>query len=274
MDSSSKRGWVASVVLSGTLLVSSLPGIYGPGSAAVPVTGSESILLRSASLFQTQQTQTQTVADTVLSPEVQAEKKDVIRQPEAAAMALAYASVSVAADTDSQRESQQFTEEAQEDIVSTPEETMAAMDIEKLSQERALRQAAAVPVQEISRGGSSKAEEISDNAQKLIGTPYVFGGTTTNGFDCSGFTQYVFKGSGIDLPRTSYAQYGIGTAVSKDELQIGDLVFFATYDSGASHVGIYIGEENFIHAASSGIKITGLSDSYYNRRYLGAKRVF
>ncbi|WP_018211512.1 C40 family peptidase [Desulfitobacterium hafniense] len=276
MDSSSKRGWVASVVLSGTLLVSSLPGIYGPGSAAVPVTSSESILLRNASLFQTQQaqTQTQTVADTVLSPEVQAEKKDVIRQPEAAAMALAYASVSVAADTDSQRESQQFTEEAQEDIVSTPEETMAAMDIEKLSQERALRQAAAVPVQEISRGGSSKAEEISDNAQKLIGTPYVFGGTTTNGFDCSGFTQYVFKGSGIDLPRTSYAQYGIGTAVSKDELQIGDLVFFATYDSGASHVGIYIGEENFIHAARSGIKITGLSDSYYNRRYLGARRVF
>ncbi|BAE83673.1 C40 family peptidase [Desulfitobacterium hafniense] len=274
MDSSSKRGWVASVVLSGTLLVSSLPGIYGPGSAAVPVTSSESILLRNASLFQTQQAQTQTVADTVLSPEVQAEKKDVIRQPEAAAMALAYASVSVAADTDSQRESQQFTEEAQEDIVSTPEETMAAMDIEKLSQERALRQAAAAPVQEISRGGSSKAEEISDNAQKLIGTPYVFGGTTTNGFDCSGFTQYVFKGSGIDLPRTSYAQYGIGTAVSKDELQIGDLVFFATYDSGASHVGIYIGEENFIHAARSGIKITGLSDSYYAGRYLGARRVF
>lgn len=274
MDSSSKRGWVASVVLSGTLLVSSLPGIYGPGSAAVPVTSSESILLRNASLFQTQQAQTQTVADTVLSPEVQAEKKDVIRQPEAAAMALAYASVSVAADTDSQRESQQFTEEAQEDIVSTPEETMAAMDIEKLSQERALRQAAVAPVQEISRGGSSKAEEISDNAQKLIGTPYVFGGTTTNGFDCSGFTQYVFKGSGIDLPRTSYAQYGIGTAVSKDELQIGDLVFFATYDSGASHVGIYIGEENFIHAARSGIKITGLSDSYYAGRYLGARRVF
>ncbi|ACL21066.1 cell wall-associated NlpC family hydrolase [Desulfitobacterium sp. LBE] len=274
MDSSSKRGWVASVVLSGTLLVSSLPGIYGPGSAAVPVTSSESILLRNASLFQTQQAQTQTVADTVLSPEVQAEKKDVIRQPEAAAMALAYASVSVAADTDSQRESQQFTEEAQEDIVSTPEETMAAMDIEKLSQERALRQAAAAPVQEISRGGSSKVEEISDNAQKLIGTPYVFGGTTTNGFDCSGFTQYVFKGSGIDLPRTSYAQYGIGTAVSKDELQIGDLVFFATYDSGASHVGIYIGEENFIHAARSGIKITGLSDSYYAGRYLGARRVF
>lgn len=274
MDSSSKRGWVASVVLSGTLLVSSLPGIYGPGSAAVPVTSSESILLRNASLFQTQQAQTQTVADTVLSPEVQAEKKDVIRQPEAAAMALAYASVSVAADTDSQRESQQFTEEAQEDIVSTPEETMAAMDIEKLSQERALRQAAAAPVQEISRGGSSKVEEISDNAQKLIGTTYVFGGTTTNGFDCSGFTKYVFKGSGIDLPRTSYAQYGIGTAVSKDELQIGDLVFFATYDSGASHVGIYIGEENFIHAARSGIKITGLSDSYYAGRYLGARRVF
>lgn len=268
MDSSSKRGWVASVVLSGTLLVSSLPGIYGPGSAAVPVTGSESILLRNASLFQAQ-----TVADTVLSPRVQAEKRDMILQPEAA-MTLAYASESVAADTDGQRESQQFTEEAQEDIVSTPEETMAAMDIERLSQERALRQAAVAPVQEISRGGSSKAEETSDNAQKLIGTPYVFGGTTTNGFDCSGFTQYVFKGSGIDLPRTSYAQYGIGTAVSKDELQIGDLVFFATYDSGASHVGIYIGEENFIHAARSGIKITGLSDSYYNRRYLGARRVF
>lgn len=271
MDSSSKRGWVASVVLSGTLLVSSLPGIYGPGSAAVPVTGSESILLRNASLFQAQ-----TVADTVLAPRVQAEKKDMTLQPEAAAMTLAYASEYVAADTDDtdgQREPQQLTEEAQEDTVATPEET-AAMDIEKLSQERALRQAAAVPVQEISRGGGSKAEEISDNAQRLIGVPYVFGGTTTNGFDCSGFTQYVFKGSGIDLPRTSYAQYGIGTAVKKDELQIGDLVFFATYDSGASHVGIYIGEENFIHAASSGIKITSLGDSYYAGRYLGARRVF
>ena len=127
--------------------------------------------------------------------------------------------------------------------------------------------------QNLSRGGASKAEEIISKAQSLMGIPYVFGGTTTKGFDCSGFTQYVFKASGIELPRTSYSQYGIGTAVPKDQLQPGDLVFFATYDSGASHVGIYIGGGNFIHAADPGVKITSLGDSYYSKRYLGARRM-
>lgn len=134
------------------------------------------------------------------------------------------------------------------------------------------RQVSRVVSSEISRGSSSQVEEIVRNAQSLIGIPYVFGGTSTKGFDCSGFTQYVFKGSGIDLPRTSYAQYGMGTAVKKDQLQAGDLVFFSTYDKGASHVGIYIGGGSFIHAAGSAVKITSLSNSYYSPRYIGARR--
>ncbi|AFM00842.1 MULTISPECIES: C40 family peptidase [Desulfitobacterium] len=263
MDSSSKRGWIASVVLSGTLLVSSLPGTYVPGNAAELVTGSESILLRNASSFKAQM-----VSSTLLSDIIQVEKEDMILQPRLAAT-LAFSSEPIVADTDNQKESLQFSKAESEDTVTTPEEmTITAL------RDQVSKQAAAAPSQEISRGGSSKAEEIVSNAQRLIGIPYVFGGTTPNGFDCSGFTQYVFEGSEIDLPRTSYSQYEIGTAVKKDELQIGDLVFFSTYDSGASHVGIYIGGGSFIHASSTGIKTTGLSDSYYAGRYLGARRVF
>jgi cell wall-associated NlpC family hydrolase len=107
----------------------------------------------------------------------------------------------------------------------------------------------------------------------LIGIPYAFGGTSRSGFDCSGYTQYVFKGSGVSLPRTSYAQFGIGSAVSRDQLQPGDLVFFSTYDKGASHVGIYVGGGSFVHASNSGVKTTSLSDSYYESRYVGARRV-
>jgi cell wall-associated NlpC family hydrolase len=126
---------------------------------------------------------------------------------------------------------------------------------------------------QVSRGGTPEGSTIVENAQSLLGVPYVFGGTSRNGFDCSGLTQYVFKGSGISLPRTSYDQFGVGTAVNRDQLQSGDLVFFTTYAKGASHVGIYIGGNRFIHAGSSGVQTTSLSDSYYSARYLGARRV-
>lgn len=125
--------------------------------------------------------------------------------------------------------------------------------------------------QPISRGDSNSSTLIS-RALSLQGIPYVFGGTTRSGFDCSGFTKYVFSGSGINLARTSYEQYASGTKVSKDQLQPGDLVFFSTYSQGASHVGIYIGNGRFIHAGSNGVGITSLNDSYYASRYLGARR--
>lgn len=111
-------------------------------------------------------------------------------------------------------------------------------------------------------------------AKKYIGVPYEFGGTSEKGFDCSGFTRHVMSGLGVSLPRTTADQYKEGTAVSKSDLRPGDLVFFETYKSGASHAGVYIGDGKFIHASSSnGITINRLSDSYYAERYIGARRV-
>lgn len=135
-------------------------------------------------------------------------------------------------------------------------------------------QVAQLPSQQASRGNSvADAGDIVSRALSLQGVPYVFGGTSRNGFDCSGFTQYVFQAGGVSLPRTSYAQFGVGSSVSKNELQPGDLVFFTTYAKGASHVGIYIGGGRFVHASENGVKTTSLSDGYYASRYLGARRV-
>lgn len=122
--------------------------------------------------------------------------------------------------------------------------------------------------------GSSGSSGIVDRALSFQGAAYVFGGTSSNGFDCSGFTKYVYAGSGISLPRTSFAQFASGSAVSKNDLRPGDLVFFSTYAKGASHVGIYIGGGRFVHASnpSSGVKTSSLGDSFYSSRYLGARR--
>ena len=123
--------------------------------------------------------------------------------------------------------------------------------------------------QQVSRSSSS---DIADHALSLVGVPYVFGGTSRSGFDCSGYTQYVFKGSGTYLPRTASEQFNVGSSIKRDQLQSGDLVFFSTYAPGASHVGIYIGGGRFVHASNSGVRVTSLSDSYYASRYLGARR--
>ncbi|WP_026673097.1 C40 family peptidase [Alkalihalobacterium bogoriense] len=109
-------------------------------------------------------------------------------------------------------------------------------------------------------------------AKDLIGVPYVWGGTTTSGFDCSGFLQYVFKQHGISIPRTVSEIWGASSSVS--EPSVGDIVFFTTYKSGPSHAGIYIGDRNFIHAGSStGVTTSSLDENYWSTRYLGAKRI-
>jgi cell wall-associated NlpC family hydrolase len=125
------------------------------------------------------------------------------------------------------------------------------------------------------KGETTKASEIIAEAKRHIGTPYVWGGTTTKGFDCSGYTQYVMKRCGITIPRTTTEQYKIGTFVSKSNLQPGDLVFLQnTYREGISHVGIYIGDGKMIHASSSkGVVISDLSSSYYVEHYYGARRI-
>lgn len=110
---------------------------------------------------------------------------------------------------------------------------------------------------------------------ELINTPYLWGGTTTNGIDCSAFVQRVMKYAlGIDLPRTSAIQSTVGDDVERENLQFGDLIFFNTRGRGVSHVGIYLGESVFAHSSSSGgVKTNSLNEDYYNSRYLWAKRV-
>ena len=122
---------------------------------------------------------------------------------------------------------------------------------------------------------SSIGDQMVNYAMNFLGTPYVWGGTSTSGFDCSGFTKYVYSYFGYSLNRTAAQQLNNGYAVTN--LQPGDLVFFNnTYSTSAaaSHVGIYIGNNQFVHAASGGVRITSLSDSYYASRYIGARRIF
>jgi cell wall-associated NlpC family hydrolase len=127
----------------------------------------------------------------------------------------------------------------------------------------------------VSRGDSSSTvRRVIQAALRYQGVPYVFGGTTPNGFDCSGFTRYVFAQAGVYLPRAADEQYESGQAVSYSHLQPGDTVFFTTYEAGASHSGIYVGDGQFISATSSrGVTIDRLDNGYWGARFLGARRV-
>jgi cell wall-associated NlpC family hydrolase len=118
------------------------------------------------------------------------------------------------------------------------------------------------------------AVNLTRNAMRFLGVPYVFGGTSSSGFDCSGYVQHVFAMLGKRIPRTADAQYYAGRKVAGASMAPGDLVFFQTYAAGPSHVGIYLGRDRFVHASSSrGVTVSSLHDHYWSARYLGAKRL-
>jgi len=115
-------------------------------------------------------------------------------------------------------------------------------------------------------------DALIEEAKKYMGVPYVWGGNTPSGFDCSGFLNYVYNKQGVSIPRTVETLWNSTTPVSAP--QKGDIVFFTTYQPGPSHAGIYMGNNQFIHAGSStGVTITDINNPYWKARYLGAKKL-
>lgn len=120
---------------------------------------------------------------------------------------------------------------------------------------------------------TSSQTNMVQTAKNFIGTPYVWGGTSPNGFDCSGFIQFVYQEQNISIPRTVRDIWNFASPI--EQPSIGDLVFFETYQPGPSHLGIYLGDGNFIHAGSSnGVEISNMNNTeYWQSRYIGAKRI-
>ena len=163
-------------------------------------------------------------------------------------------------------------------------EREAAQARARLAQQRSVTQRVApiaAPAEEVASG--APAEEVVSAApparyggvvgiaMQYLGVPYVWGGASPSGFDCSGFSMYVFAQVGVSLPHHAASQYGMGVPVSRSELQAGDLVFF----NGLGHMGIYIGGGQFIHAPHTGdvVKISSISDSWYASTWVGARRI-
>ena len=131
-------------------------------------------------------------------------------------------------------------------------------------------------INHISKTVGSQASDLVVNAMGFLGVPYKRGGSTTNGFDCSGFVRAMYENTlGLVLPHNAKAQAAATQTIDKTELQPGDLVFFNTLRKTFSHVGIYVGEGRFIHSPRAGgeVRIENMSDSYWRNRFNGARRV-
>lgn len=133
----------------------------------------------------------------------------------------------------------------------------------------------AAPPVESPRATSSQDEALVATALSFRGTPYRNGGSDPRGFDCSGFAQWVFAQYGIALPREVAEQFKVGEKIKQDELRPGDLVFFHTESRGASHVGIFVADDQFIHAPSSRgvVRVEYINSTYWGPRFVGARRV-
>lgn len=165
----------------------------------------------------------------------------------------------------------QQTHGLQADGVVGPETKAALTNKEKIVTAPEQKATNITSVQETKETAPKTKLAITETASSLKGTPYIWGGTSPVGFDCSGFIQYVFKQHGKSTPRTTQDLYQKGQNVS--QLKPGDIVFFTTYKSGPSHAGIYLGNRTFIHAGSStGVTTASLDQAYWSQRYIGAKR--
>jgi len=133
----------------------------------------------------------------------------------------------------------------------------------------------ALPAPVVPGRGTADGYALSGTALSLRGAPYRNGGSDPNGFDCSGFVKYVYGQHGVAMPREVREQFRIGKSIDRNRLEPGDLVFFSTTAPGASHVGIVIGGDQFVHAPSErgAVRVESLSQSYWAARYLGARRV-
>ncbi len=123
--------------------------------------------------------------------------------------------------------------------------------------------------------GNADGYALSGTALSLRGAPYKNGGISPDGFDCSGFVRYVYQQHGVAMPREVREQFKVGKQIDRGQLEPGDLVFFSTVAPGASHVGIVIGGDQFVHAPSERgvVRVESLSQQYWGSRYIGAKRV-
>ena len=132
-----------------------------------------------------------------------------------------------------------------------------------------------LPVRPAPYGGTPDGYALTGTALALRGVPYQNGGATPEGFDCSGFVQYVFAQHGLSMPRVTKVQYRTGKKVGRKALEPGDLVFFSTIAPGPSHVGISLGGDRFVHAPSEGgvVRIDSLEQEYWRTRFIGARRV-
>jgi cell wall-associated NlpC family hydrolase len=131
------------------------------------------------------------------------------------------------------------------------------------------------PAAAASADGSVPGSQVVSLATQFVGAPYVFGGASPSGFDCTGFVMWVYSQFGVSLPHNEAGQLNSGPSVSADDLQPGDVVVFAdTYRPGLSHTGIFIGDGKFVHAADErhGVVISNLWDSYWAPRFVGASR--
>ncbi len=134
------------------------------------------------------------------------------------------------------------------------------------------------PAGTTSRGSvdRSKGQAVIDLAKTFLGTPYVYGGASPSGFDCSGFVYYLYQQFGVSLYRTAAGQAQNGIIVSREEMIPGDIILFSSSGGPITHVGLYVGDGQFIHSPQTGktVEIVPLSSSYYDRGFMGARRIF